>query len=541
MLFLFTMATATISCQKDEIISNRDFSQKKADESTFKREFVGDSIILQNPYSVENMTEALSNIKKQNPTSGFVGLTKFNIKASHHYIKFKPRNEEEVFLLKTDSTTHFFDYRLDCEYTDSYLDKRAPENDSITDYYAAIPINKVLPNIPYDIIEELYIPEQDTYFSDTYENSKYLITYKIKDKTDLFNHLIFEAFTLTDNQDEVLEPGSTATERWFFGKKWRPKGTINIWDKTDGQKTNGSFTKEEFVPLVGAQILMRQWFTVDSGITNANGYFQTGTVRGHARYIIQWERHDYSIRSGWFGQAELRGPNLKNQDWNYNIIGGAQEYYGTIHRGAHYYYYQNIVGLRRPPSKDFWHKQIKFAAYLSNTGTSYNVHYLQMLDFQPWPTITIKRYENNTDDIIGTTIHELAHSTHARHGGQNHFIFSEKRLRETYAQTIEWQLTGNLYRERFPTYAFQYNYQYRTISENPYYTSLMVDLIDNNNQRVSSWNGSLCPVDNVSGYTINQVEDQVMNVKHFYSLNNALRDNYNNPTENNLDELFNNW
>lgn len=82
---------------------------------------------------------------------------------------------------------------------------------------------------------------------------------------------------------------------------------------------------------------MHQWFTIDSGITNSNGDFSTGLDRGEARYIIQWERYQYSIRTGNFGQAELRGPKLKKQDWDKDIQGGTDEFYGHIHRGAYHY------------------------------------------------------------------------------------------------------------------------------------------------------------------------------------------------------------
>lgn len=543
-LFKLGLAVAILlnySCEKDNEVTEKENSQNITNDMV-KREFSGDSIVLQNPYSLSNMRKSLSIIKEKNSNSSFSDLNSFNIKASHLYIKFKPRNEEDEYLLKSDSTMFLFDYRLDCEYKDEYLDNRMPKNDSIPDYYTAISINKQLPNVPFEIIDELYIPEQDEYFNETTENEKYLITYQINNKTDLFNHLIFDAFVNTGNEEEVLEEGSTISQRWFFGSRWKPKGTLKIWDNTCETILARGGSCGALIPLEGAQVLMRQWFTITNGITNSNGYFETSRVRGHARYIIQWERHNYSIRSGWFGQAELRGPKWKKRDWNYDIQGGRQEYYGTIHRGAHHYYYRNIGTLRRPPEKSFWRKQIKIAAYLTNNGTSYNAHYTQIIPGQPWPTITLKRYEDNSVDVIGTTIHELAHSTHARHAGINHFIGSESRMKETYAQTIEWHLTGNLYRERFPNFIFDDNYQYRAPSLGgsfTTYTSLMVDLTDNYNQR--TFRGYQYPIDNVSGYTIKQIEDKVMDKKTFYSFKNALRDSYNNPTENNLDQLFNNW
>lgn len=511
------------------------------------RTFAGDSLILQNPYSLENMRLALNNIRNKNKASSYLTEENFEIKTSHLYVKFKPSNEEEEGLLKADSTMYLFDYRLDVEYKSSFLDNRTVKGDSIPNYYTAIPINKVLPNVPYEVLEELYIPEQDDYFMDTVEIEKYLITDKINNKTDLFNHLIFNAFVQTNNEDEVLEPESTLSQRWFFGKRWRPKGSITIYDDELKQ-----------IPLEGAKILMRQWFTISSGITNSNGYFQTGTVRGHARYIIQWERADWSIRSGWIGQAELRGPNLKNQDWNHYIdnangAGNPQQYYGTIHRAAHYYFYKDIGGLRRPPHRAFFRGQIKFAAYLESSGTSYNaVHTTSFQSInpllnQPWPTITMRRYNLNSSVILGTTFHELAHSTHARHRGLLRFTQSESRMRETYAQTIEWYLTTKMYHEIRPDLGFVFDDNYQDWSPqfsatNPTYltyTSLMVDLIDNFNQRTEY--GNQYVIDNVSGFTINQVENEVMQTRKFSELKTNLINNFDNPTEGNLTELFNNW
>ena len=65
-------------------------------------------------------------------------------------------------------------------------------------------------------------------------------------------------------------------------------------------------------------------------------------------------------------------------------------------------------------------------------------------------------------------------------------------------------------------------------------------IIDNFNQRVV-FNNNIYPIDNVSNYSIKQVEDKVMDTKTFYTFKNALFNGYSNPTENNLDQLFNNW
>lgn len=258
---------------------------------------------------------------------------------------------------------------------------------------------------------------------------------------------------------------------------------------------------------------------------------------------MQWERYHYSIRSGWLGQAETRGPKVKKQDWNYNIKGGTAEYYEHIHRAAHNYFYGNIDGLRRPPENGFLKNQIKIAVYDSYDpdGSGRNDHYARLLNWltsvtgilQAWPTITLRLYNRSPNQIFATTTQELAHSTHAKYAGPFTFIGSEKRMIETYAQTIEWQITTKYYRHYVSNYVFQSNYQNFSPNSRPVYTSLMVDLIDNENQPYL--------IDRVKNYTIQQIETETMRNKTFLQLKNDLRDRYYNSTENYLDELFNNW
>ena len=113
------------------------------------------------------MRLALNTIKNKDKSSSYLSAENFQINASHLYIKFKPRNEEEEGLLKADSTMYLFDYRLDVEYKSSFLENRPVTGDSIPEYYTAIPIDKALPNVPYETLEQLYIPEQDIYFANT--------------------------------------------------------------------------------------------------------------------------------------------------------------------------------------------------------------------------------------------------------------------------------------------------------------------------------------------------------------------------------------
>ena len=63
---------------------------------------------LENPYSVSTMRRALSNLAPNTRS----GLNETEIEATHYYVKFHPKNSEELDLLKQDSTLILYSYPL---------------------------------------------------------------------------------------------------------------------------------------------------------------------------------------------------------------------------------------------------------------------------------------------------------------------------------------------------------------------------------------------------------------------------------------------
>ncbi|MGB0769174.1 MAG: hypothetical protein ACPGPB_00310 [Flavobacteriaceae bacterium] len=574
---------------------------------------------LENPYTVENMRIALENIKKN---SNNKQLSNLEIVTSHYYIKFMPETEEQESIIKRDTTMILSDYPLDWEFTDEYLDNR-PQllEGEFPEYWVAVPIDKILPNeVPFEILEELYIPEQDPLFDDESENSEmgYTQKNKINNNVDLLKNLLNEAYTLTGNEGDLNEKKSDTQTNWIFGSKWYASGTLKIWDDNagtsivrtrvfshweyydcnedgpgepsePGMQAYSSRVEEElcrvaiyryinntvqgkYVPLVGAQVLIRQWFTVRQGITDHNGYFRTGSVRGRARYILQWERYHYSIRNGSLFQAETRGPKVKKQAWNLNIRGGDDEYHGMIHTAAHIYYYGSRFGLTSPPTNGLLKRQMKIAAREINggsTGSSYS-HFRNDLTLGLLAQIHIKAWGRSSDKVFGTTIHELAHAAHSvvDRGSYDNLVrdgwiiwwqggavkHNNRRCLETWASTVEIAFALNRYRDHFGQPDYEYtllpngfhlrNRQNQTIAYDNHYTSAGWDMIDNINQRthLDFGNGSTAyPIDRVSGYTIKQLEDALRGARSWWQWRDNIKNRYHNSTEQYLDELFNNW
>ena len=249
------------------------------------------------------------------------------------------------------------------------------------------------------------------------------------------------------------------------------------------------------------------------------------------------ERYHFKIRNnGLFGGgtvlagAELDGPSRRS-DWNENIRGGRQEYYATIFRAAHHYYYKNIKSLRRPPERPFRITQLKIRAYYETDTTLGKHRPIYHYFFGIGNPIKIYNPQRSTKQIYATTIHELAHASHWNMT-EYWYLASAAKVKESWARGVEWELTRMVY----PTY--------RGGSATSTYTPIVTDMIDPNytseskddNLNVGLWN------DNVTGYTIRQIEDALVGSRTWGDWRRSIKNSpYYNPTRHHLDALFDNW
>ena len=567
-LLLGVVLLTTVSSCNNEPNLSETVSQSKNED------WIKEGQKLENPYSVKNMKLALKNLKTKKTTAKTTESAiddGFEIETSHLYVKFEPKTEAEEAVLKQDSTVVLFDYPLDYEFTEKTLASR-PQLDStaVPNYYTAIAVNsEIASQAQYETLEQLYIPEEDPYFG-----SKLSKNQKLSDKKENFlDQLLNEAFKLTGNERQ--DKKASANSRLIFGKRWWPSGNISVFDEVAGSNK----------PVVGAQVLIRQWFTVRQGITDSNGNFRTSSVRGSARYILQWERYDYSIRNGSFFQAETRGSRETNDPWNLNITDGDDKYHALIHQAAHDYYYGHRFDLEAPPRNSVFKTQIKIAARESapwGVPSSYShvrgqLHFITGIYLLPLAQIHIKKYGSRSDEVYGTTIHELAHAAHSALDRTSYnnlvrdawtfpiygdaVVNRNKRLLETWATTVEIMMTLHRYRTQFgnPNYsvysAVPGNFQRETIANENHYTSGGFDMIDDFNQRIIrdalgniilGSNGMPLqnvnlPIDNVNGYTLKQLQDALIGARLWNGWRDNIKNRYNNPTAVHLDELFNNW
>ena len=543
----FIMALAlvigvTSSCQKEKNMN--------PDHNTFAGAQGNSSMIvlgkqLENPYSVANMTKAKNNLMASKDARESV--EEIEVTTTHLYIKFKPKNEEEFSLLKKDSTLQLFSYPMDYEIAkqgDYYHDPTIPDGQPTPQYTSVKVDKKINYGVDYEVLAHLFIPDEE---QPAATNSRAASTASIEELVD-------EALYITGNLEEKVKENvvtnlKNAKLSW---PKWRPSGRVTVWDDV----------RNAFVPVVDVEVRAKRWFTVHSGTTDGNGnYSCNGTFKRPADYSILWEKYHFSVRSGTFGQAEVGHSNLTGA-WNpqfgragSRVVDDGQQYYALVFQGARDYYYGNRFGLASPPQNSTWHPQMKISADFQGKSAEKPSHaamYARTIGV--FPSLYVRRWEDRSDVVYAVTTHELAHSAHwdmDRDAFRTMVLLygvagaqSSEAVVESWANGVEWQFAVERYRNLFGRTNYNYladNYQNQTIGGDPIYTSIVVDMIDDVNQRVLFRGDLQFPLDRVSGYSILQIEQGLRGAVSWAAWRNNIIRIHENSTENNLNELFANW
>lgn len=112
-LFAFVIFVL-VSCQKEQTNTSQTPTDAIQSNSVLGKK-------LENPYSVSNMQKAWDNLYgEQN--------SKETISASHYYIKFFPRDEDDLSLLHNDTLLELYQYPLDYEIFEGSTTYQDPEH-----------------------------------------------------------------------------------------------------------------------------------------------------------------------------------------------------------------------------------------------------------------------------------------------------------------------------------------------------------------------------------------------------------------------------
>jgi hypothetical protein len=481
---LLVLLLAISSCQKEDILTE---SITKPEEFQFHEGMIQLGEKLENPYTVENMRKAYQNLSDNQLKSANVNES--DIDVTHLYVRFLPKNFEELEVLKRDTTLALFDFPLDYEIEEGgtyYQDPELPDT-TITWQYCAVETGFLFPNIQYEILAELFLPE-------TMEDS---VDLKSSNIWTFWDDLEVEALRITDNLEESSNQKSTMGR-----KKWNPSGTITV---------NGT-------PLIGCKARAYSWFTTKENHTNSKGEFYIShKFKGHVNSSIKWERNYWSIRSSTWGQAYYNGPRKKQQRWNLDITSGKSLRYAIIHRAAYDYFYRNPFSTQIPFEKKWYRSDLKIGYYDKLKGNK-AADYAKWRNWLTWPHIRIYKGElstASTTDIYATTIHELAHCAHMQKiiiaKGSNRisdYYNADKKLIESWAVGMQ--------------VAFTRHFVFSSYNRDNYidpYTNIVSRLLK-------------------EGYTLKQLEDALVDASTWNEWKDNIVDKYENINETKLDSIF---
>lgn len=327
---------------------------------------------------------------------------------------------------------------------------------------------------------------------------------------------------------------------------WYPSGRILYEDNTS----------KETIPLVGVKVMIKRWFKLWTTVTTNQGFFYSGGFKSKKVKIgIKWERDDWDIRSGSYGQAWYTYESVdRGNTWNKTIRKSGTPLnwlYASVHRGAEEYFSNHRnYGIRKPYSKYFFTRRL----HIGVKDKEGRAHYFTFNKI--WWAAPVVIYSSNNDggvqdsrNLFATTVHELAHVSHWEIGyttGQYVIdaLISDPKLPESWAVGVEHTIANAVYPDRGSRYDYPYRFNRQdlnleAIQKAKGYTPIVIDMIDNHNQSIK---GDY-PNDRVYGYTLGQLENALpQSFGSWWNWRSRIRSQYDNPTENTeLDYLFQNY
>lgn len=495
------------SCEKAEVLSESVQKQQTSNGEII----VGEKV--ESPFLLRNMQRSIDSLSTRS------GLrSKIILEPTHLYVRFLPLDTTEYERLVADKTLDLDPYPLDRKLTegDSYHDPSLPQG-AITWQYTVVPVEYNLKDlgITYEILEELYILDENIDREDISVSDNQLRSTNSTKFT--WKMLVQEALIQTGIGKATLR------------SKWTPAATIKAYDDL----------MEKYIPIQGVKVRIRYFsFLKAYHYTDVNGNVTFDDKRTSVEYSIEWERDMWDIRDDGT-QAYYHGPNQKGR-WNLNIGTGTQKslHYSAIHRALYKYYYGDCCGLVRPS------KSLKIS-YQTGRDPDGDLGSTKPSIVRTWNWIfsAIKIYEKSlikengkvkerispVSVVFSTTLHELAHASHACRMTKSGYDNTSAFIKESWAVAVEWYLFLNEYQKLGAnSYLLDYwndikaEQEWPEVNRSLAYSPLFVDMTDDDNQ--SKYNSGT-PDDEVFGYTLPLIDGNLVLMKNYVDVENFMKNN----------------
>jgi len=420
-LFLVLPGCSEILESPQEISTNI-----QEDYSDYEYSFSEDETVLGDvisiPYSIENLRKAFDSL----PQETKAGYTEEDIQPTHYYVRFAPKNEEELDILINTPGLLLSEVPLDREIARGgvcYHDPSLPITQPTYQYSTLeIPYWKSLMDsisVEGEVLIEAYMPEE---VSDTKSLGSFILP------DSFYEPLLKEAYVVSGNEYDVLPETK--------GSWWTPNGRIRVWDNI----VNG------YTPIQDVVVRGTHFLKVRETTTDANGYFSLPSFKNPVQLKVIWEGRCWDVRDGNLGQAVYDGPRLSYGSWylNINFNDVRSRNIATVFRAARRVYNGYNNGLYKPANS----RREKIAYIHNGISSGANGDYNQQYGAGIWSDIRIAGKNEYgwrlPSEIFSTTCHELGHAAHYTNAKWN-YKNSELRVLESWARFYQYLCTINEY------------------------------------------------------------------------------------------------
>lgn len=524
------------------------------------------------PYSVENMNRAMRNRVLAKSAANPAEIENMSLEPNYLYVRFFANGKKGAAELKKyDTSLVLFKHPLDYKHIRKpvvYKDPSLP--DSVISLFATVPVDYNFGPTKYEVIKELFLVEPldgDCEDSDCAEEGsaaeeRALLkrvagksgssTFEKLENMGISLHEIeWESMKMTDNlglrlSRQERNVGELPAAAWsLLPKAKKYGGILQYYDDT----------LLDSIPLEGVRVTGGYSYYWREAHTDADGKF---SIPEKWRYSIDYEANfddeQFLLEDGHseYGEdLEIEKNNTK-RDWEETFTGNKAKWC-VVWTAAYQYWHGNNFGLKRPRQNDW-----------SNWSLDIEVYYKKAIDYDViitpsgkvgcnaagssgqygnagvFENICIDAYKRPSHYIYGTTIHEIAHSSHywnmkttnPANPQWGEFTMLMAKYRDTYARGIENFFIANRYNDD--------DHEFRRRDYDGQYTGLVEDLI-------GSYEDSPCRQKNVYGFSIVSIENAFFQNKDFSSLKSYLMKN--NPSGKNgvkytskaMDSLFKCW
>ncbi|MBO4806574.1 MAG: hypothetical protein J5554_11070 [Paludibacteraceae bacterium] len=458
------------------------------------------------PYTLRNVQAAYDSLKAGNLLRS--GEVEPQLQATHYYVRFLPKDSSDWAELLKDTNIVLTEIPWDREvegeggesYHDPYMGKNVP-----TWQYTKVPVDYQFSNVKYEILDELCIlPEFELSEEDDKEDIEDGGNLRIQEVPSFGKQLQMAALRRAGYIKEDDSTSALPLRSWLsktlkkLDPTWTPKANIRAWDDLLGK----------YIPLKGVKVYINHGGVWYYRTTDEDGYVKFPTCVGPVVYKIEWSGDYWQIFDDYYLPAYYSRSGSNRSTWNLDISGGKSLHYACIHRAAMRHFYGDNCGIVRPYFKNK-HKISYFDE--SDTG-SFNSESLYF-SYGTYPDIKIygKSGTNykSTNLLTKTAMHEFSHSSHCLSVGYLVYDYTSDYVKEAWTVAATYYLMKKEYEELGAggnlLNTIKTLYAYQKYDSDDIYSPLMLDLIDNENEKILL-NNRLYPDDQVSGYTLSTIQ-----------------------------------